>query len=261
MSDRPHGEDWWKASDGNWYPPEVRPGGAAPHRPGPAGESPPGAPAGDRSLSRGLTGTLRGLMLATGAAGPAAAIALVSEIGRLDAAAVRRADLISDALGSAAPFLSLFSIVALASAVVMIVWLHRAYSTAVRRGATGNAWSPGWAVGGWFIPLGNLVIPKLIFNEVERLSHPDAGPEPILDRWRDKPTMAVGHLWWGLLLVSAVVFAAGYGIIVEQIDSLSPDIEVFRRGLWVMAAGLAASGAAGVTGAALVHAVGRRFTG
>ena len=61
---------------------------------------------------------------------------------------------------------------------------NAAYRSLNRSGAEGRSWSSGWAVGGWFIPLAALVIPRLVLSEIERISHPDNGPAPIGAGWR-----------------------------------------------------------------------------
>ncbi|SIN25863.1 DUF4328 domain-containing protein [Micromonospora cremea] len=49
---------------------------------------------------------------------------------------------------------------AMVAAAAFVTWLHQARRTAGRLGG-GLAWSPGWAVGGWFVPVVNLSIPTL----------------------------------------------------------------------------------------------------
>ncbi|SDU52766.1 DUF4328 domain-containing protein [Jiangella alkaliphila] len=53
----------------------------------------------------------------------------------------------------------LWFVVFLAIAAVFIVWQYRHAKNARVLGAQGHVTSPGWAVGGWFIPLANLIIP------------------------------------------------------------------------------------------------------
>jgi len=86
-------------------------------------------------------------------------------------------------------------IILLYAMVAFLVWLHRAYSDvrSVLRHQT--AFTPGWAVGYWFVPLVNLVRPYQIMKELWRKSH--AGPDGALP----PPTIA---LWWGAWLLSGV---------------------------------------------------------
>ncbi|MBL4687979.1 MAG: DUF4328 domain-containing protein [Nannocystaceae bacterium] len=55
--------------------------------------------------------------------------------------------------------------------VVTLVWLHRAF--VALRGRT--KFSPGFAVACWFIPLGNLFLPALVFRDAWRASRGRGG--------------------------------------------------------------------------------------
>ncbi|BCJ42847.1 hypothetical protein GCM10010168_04130 [Actinoplanes ianthinogenes] len=58
--------------------------------------------------------------------------------------------------------------------VTFLVWLHRA-STNLWNTGHRLKWRPGWAIGAWFIPLANLVLPLLVFREIDQQSR-DHGP-------------------------------------------------------------------------------------
>jgi Domain of unknown function (DUF4328) len=60
-----------------------------------------------------------------------------------------------------------YGVVFLFTAVVFLVWLHRA-STNLWNTGHAMKWRPGWTVGAWFIPLANLVLPLLVIREVDR---------------------------------------------------------------------------------------------
>jgi len=256
VTERPYGENWWLASDGKWYPPEARPGEPAPPPPSMNPDGP-----GLRSLSSSLTTTLQWTLLTSGVLSLTTAVAVISENSNLDADRVRRSIDVFEALGTAGFLLSILTLAGLAAGILMIVWLFQAYGVARRRGPTGTTWSQGWAIGAWFIPFGNLVIPKLVVNELDLMSHPDAGPEPIGDRWRDGPMLPASHWWWGLMLMSGIMFPAGYGIVLEQIDSFGLVERTYRAGMWVLAAGLVAGVGAAATGAMVVRDIGKRLTG
>src|SRR5262245_14862724 len=64
-------------------------------------------------------------------------------------------------LGGVATYL-VVGLVLVYTAVVFIVWLYRARRNLAIWGILGLGWGPGWAIGGWFIPLANLLIPKLV---------------------------------------------------------------------------------------------------
>lgn len=93
----------------------------------------------------------------------------------------------------------------LATIVVFIVWLHRAYKNLPAFGVQ-TEHSPGWAIGGWFVPFLNLVRPYQIVKETWVKSDPgvhfsagyaDAGPGP-------RAATLVG-VWWAFWLISNIV--------------------------------------------------------
>jgi uncharacterized protein DUF4328 len=53
----------------------------------------------------------------------------------------------------------------IATAIVFIVWFYRAHRKAQTLGGE-MRYSDGWAVGGWFIPIGNWWIPKKLANDI-----------------------------------------------------------------------------------------------
>ncbi|MFI8289090.1 DUF4328 domain-containing protein [Streptomyces sp. NPDC085614] len=87
----------------------------------------------------------------------------------------------------------------LATATVFVVWFHR-----LRRNA--DVWTPGlqgrgagWAIGGWFVPVANLWIPRGIAVDIWRASRPD----PCAPDRRGEFTLL--NAWWTLFAVQAVV--------------------------------------------------------
>lgn len=59
----------------------------------------------------------------------------------------------------------------LASAILVIVWMHRVASNHKALQRTGT-WGPGWAIGGWFLPPFVYLIPYLMFRELWKASDP-----------------------------------------------------------------------------------------
>src|SRR4051795_1917022 len=102
----------------------------------------------------------------------------------------------------------LFSFAALATAVLWIIWQFRHAKNAVAlRGRTGLA--PGWAIGGWFIPVGNFVVPELQLMQAAKASDPalPAGQPAASGK---APGVLYG--WWALFVASAVLNVSGSGI-------------------------------------------------
>ena len=61
---------------------------------------------------------------------------------------------------------SLSGLVTFIGVIFYLVWLHRV--TAAVREAEGSRFTPGMAVGGWFIPFANFVLPALSLGDVYR---------------------------------------------------------------------------------------------
>ena len=161
-----------------------------------------------RPLSSGLNGTTVGLFLATAGLWIAAVIAHLVYVDKRDlfeyVSSDRNLRFAVDAEETAATWALGAGVVLLATGVLFVIWLYQAYEAAESRGATDTQWSPGWAIGGWFIPLANLVIPILVVNEVTRMSNQKIGRPPIWDRWRSAPGLWAAGIWWGLLLAGII---------------------------------------------------------
>jgi hypothetical protein len=111
-----------------------------------------------------------------------------------------------DAVGAAAGF---FLLAALAIAVVFIIWQYRHAKNAERL-AGSLPLGPGWAIGGWFIPLGNYVLPELQLYRAAAASDPDAPP-------RSGRAPGVVIVWW--VLFAAAGLLAGVGRAIHPSDS------------------------------------------
>ena len=66
---------------------------------------------------------------------------------------------VNDANALPAAMILLSGLVALAIFVLLIIWLYRAAKNNEALGRQNPRLGPGWAIGGWFIPLANFVIP------------------------------------------------------------------------------------------------------
>ncbi|MEU5402980.1 DUF4328 domain-containing protein [Streptomyces sp. NPDC005963] len=78
--------------------------------------------------------------------------------------------------------------------IAFIVWFHRMRRNAAVFAPNAFRQGPGWAIGSWFIPGVNLVLPYLIARTVwSAVSRPAADGKTV--SW---PL----HVWWGLYVVS-----------------------------------------------------------
>lgn len=100
-----------------------------------------------------------------------------------------------DFLEAAAPYALLTflqALVLIATAVVVIVWMHRVASN-LRTLHRGTTWAPGWSIGGWFTPPFLFVIPFLVLREMWKASDPDV---PIGGEWRSGRVTPILIAWF-----------------------------------------------------------------
>lgn len=89
------------------------------------------------------------------------------------------------------------------TAVAFIAWFYRARLNAELYHPTGLKWGHGWAVGGWFVPLLNLIRPYGVARDTLT-----AFSTPIGQPVRQRRTSALLTAWWLLFVVSVVGFEA-----------------------------------------------------
>ncbi|MFI7540995.1 DUF4328 domain-containing protein [Actinoplanes sp. NPDC049599] len=93
------------------------------------------------------------------------------------------------------------AVLVLFAGLSFVVWLHRARTNLDGPDVEELTWKRGWSIGGWFLPLGNLVIPQLVVSEIDRVS------ERLADEAEGRPHErhpGVAVAWvtlWSLFLV------------------------------------------------------------
>lgn len=91
----------------------------------------------------------------------------------------------------------------LATIVTFLIWLYRVYSNLSPLKARDLEFTPGWAVGWWFIPFANLIKPYQAVTEAWRESDPNYDPElgfltsTIENSWHFP-------IWWGSFLIGNI---------------------------------------------------------
>jgi uncharacterized protein DUF4328 len=211
-------------------PPAPPPGyyaeGTAPSPTGSAPSAPYGPPARWRSL-RGITSALTWLFAAHIVLTVVLIIGVLNHLRVLSdketGGLVFDTKAVNDANGLAAAMIILSGLVAVAIFVLLIIWLYRAAKNNEALGRQNARLGPGWAIGGWFIPLANFVIPFIIMDDVWRGSDPSiARGDP---SWRRSSTL--GAIWaW---LVTAVIFTVPSSIASSTGDVRADEPDKVRR--------------------------------
>ncbi len=84
-------------------------------------------------------------------------------------------------------------------------WFARAYRNLSVLGVRGLRHAPAWAVGAWFVPLVNLVVPKELVDDLFRGSDPDVAL--LSTGWRHQSVSWRVHAWWFALLAAIALLA------------------------------------------------------
>ena len=273
MTETPEGPVWRPPSSGELptsragrpLPPPGAPPIAATRPPsGPlAAQVPLNAPA--QSVSPGLGGTLQGFFWAMCGL---SIVALLLAIGNLLAfnawwdtpIGSREADdalddwvRVEDALQAVGGVMLIVGIVVF---VLLVVWSNRAHAASQELWLGERTWSSGWSVGGWFIPLGNAVIPKMVLDEIERIAFAVRSGGRADEAWRTVSTSAVGWVWWLAMIVGALLNVAGNRLGTE----LGASAAEVRLGYVLNCVGLTVSAVGMAAGAVFVRKLTSRLT-
>jgi len=103
--------------------------------------------------------------------------------------------------GNAFPITQVVGYVAVAFLVVVIIWQWRSQTNARALGRDGARVSPGWGIAGWLIPLVNLVLPYLVFQDLWRSSDEQSEPGT---HWRALPGSPLVTAWWAAYVVGTL---------------------------------------------------------
>jgi hypothetical protein len=97
------------------------------------------------------------------------------------------------------------------SAVTFLLWLHRAVKNLSSLGARTLRFTPGWAVGWFFVPVMNLIRPSEVVTELWHAS------DPAIQSYQPAPRAVPAHVrwWWGLFIL-----AGATGRLADQLSPL-----------------------------------------
>lgn len=105
------------------------------------------------------------------------------------------------------------SAVSLFASVLFLIWSHNAALNVRAFGQEGLAFTPGWCVGWWFVPVASMWKPYQALAEIWRASDPETVGTESRQAWRLRETPARFPLWWGSYLASGFIGAAGGGFV------------------------------------------------
>jgi len=148
----------------------------------------------------------------------------------------------------------LYLIVFVSTVVVFCMWLHRAYQNlpALGNPRPGLQYSPRWAVGSFFVPFANLIIPYRAVRETWAKSDPvtvDADYFAPLEP--SSPSFL--NVWWGFWLASNFVHNASFRV---RMRGTTPD--AMLAATWLDLAGDLLSIVAAALAIKAVRAIDRR---
>jgi Domain of unknown function (DUF4328) len=96
--------------------------------------------------------------------------------------------------------------VSLGTTIVFLLWTYQAAKNVRAFGQRGLEFTPGWAVGWWFVPIASFWLPYKALREIWRASDPDAvGAGGTAWVTRQVPTLF--PLWWTTYLLYSTVSA------------------------------------------------------
>ena len=226
--------------------------------PPPPGPPPPPVPVAAATTWRSLQGLTTALTVLLWLAAADAVFAVVAYIkrlsvlddiinGKFDTDLVQRSSDSRDLLNAATAIMGLLT---LAIFVLIIIWMVRAMNNNEMLGRVNPRLSPGWGIGGWFIPLANLVIPALIFQDLWRGSDPT--------RARNDPARRTGGLvaayWTAHVISSARFLSEGSEDDARNFD----DIRTFRTHDRIALVGMVATIAAAILGIQVIRRIANR---
>lgn len=119
------------------------------------------------------------------------------------------------------------------AAIPFWMWSYRSHRNLPALLAAPLSYSPGWTIGGWFIPFANLVIPFLVMQEIYRGSTPRAAARLTANRLG--PSSVVVIFWWCFWIACGVVSTTG-ALIFNLQNFGAPDFQSLLLAVWLLIA-------------------------
>jgi hypothetical protein len=100
-----------------------------------------------------------------------------------------------------------YSLVFIVCVVIVAMWIHRAHTNLREAGVDGLEFTPGWAVGWYFIPFANLFKPYQAMRELWNASHSE-------DNSFASEAPSEVKVWWGCWIVGNILSSVSSRIIL-----------------------------------------------
>jgi hypothetical protein len=124
----------------------------------------------------------------------------------------------------------------IACVICYCMWVHRAHKNLPALGATGLAYTPGWAVGWYFVPFAQLFKPFGAMKELWKASGSatvSGGPEA----WKAAPTPGHLPLWFGTWIgANLLARTSMFGIEDPAMLTMMTGISVLSSAVFVVSA-------------------------
>ncbi len=102
-----------------------------------------------------------------------------------------------------------------------LIWFHRAHRNLPALGAKNLEYTPGWAVGGFFVPILNLFRPYKVAKEIWKASSPEVGVSDGVS-WEYAASSPLLGFWWGGWIIGSFLgrLAARLAVGAKELDDL-----------------------------------------
>jgi len=98
----------------------------------------------------------------------------------------------------------IYTIVFIITGILFLMWIHRAHRNLQSLGNTNLKYSPGWAVGWFFVPILSWWKPYQVTTEIGKASDPTTDINDST-AWKKSSASSLVSSWWLLFIVSAVI--------------------------------------------------------
>ena len=135
--------------------------------------------------------------------------------------------------------------------IAFLTWFHAAHKNLAAGGLRKLSYTPGWAVGGFFVPILSLFRPYQVMGEVWRGSSYLAAPGDT-SSWREKRESPLVGVWWGCYVVAQIT-----GLIGARLLHAEGDADGYLTSAWISLSSDGLEVAAAVAAVALVLQISR----